>query len=196
MTETLIASLAEFAAIPGVPSEVTLRRLIRENPDFPAVPGTNGVAYEIDVRAGIEWLKAREARRIAAEREHAEQVRQLALELLGEDAAANVSQAGLSIDERRKLLEEEFYAIKVAEKRGELIRKADIEAAISDVLVADAHRRASFMTRLAKRVSLSREQLAAAEELMEFDRRQFAAALKGLIQNNDADAADRGAPAV
>jgi hypothetical protein len=196
VTETLIASLAEFAAIPGVPSEVTLRRLIRENPDFPAVPGTNGVAYEIDVRAGIEWLKAREARRIAAEREHAEQVRQLALELLGEDAAANVSQAGLSIDERRKLLEEEFYAIKVAEKRGELIRKADIEAAISDVLVADAHRRASFMTRLAKRVSLSREQLAAAEELMEFDRRQFAAALKGLIQNNDADAADRGAPAV
>jgi hypothetical protein len=196
VTETLIASLAEFAAIPGVPSEVTLRRLIKENPDFPAVPGTNGVAYEIDVRAGIEWLKAREARRIAAEREHAEQVRQLALELLGEDAAANVSQAGLSIDERRKLLEEEFYAIKVAEKRGELIRKADIEAAISDVLVADAHRRASFMTRLAKRVSLSREQLAAAEELMEFDRRQFAAALKGLIQNNDADAADRGAPAV
>lgn len=196
MTETLIASLAEFAAIPGVPSEVTLRRLIKENPDFPAVPGTNGVAYEIDVRAGIEWLKAREARRIAAEREHAEQVRQLALELLGEDAAADVSQAGLSIDERKKLLEEEFYAIKIAEKRGELIRKADIEAAISDVLVADARRRASFMTRLAKRVSLSREQLAAAEELMEFDRRQFAAALKGLIQNNDADAADGGAPAV
>jgi hypothetical protein len=196
VTETLIASLAEFAAIPGVPSEVTLRRLIKENPDFPAVPGTNGVAYEIDVRAGIEWLKAREARRIAAEREHAEQVRQLALELLGEDAAADVSQAGLSIDERKKLLEEEFYAIKIAEKRGELIRKADIEAAISDVLVADARRRASFMTRLAKRVSLSREQLAAAEELMEFDRRQFAAALKGLIQNNDADAADGGAPAV
>lgn len=196
MADALIASLAEFAAIPGVPSEPTLRRLIKENPDFPAVPGTNGIAYEIDVRAGVEWLKARDAKRIAAERAHAEQVRQLGLELLGEDAAADVTQAGLSIDERKKLLEEEFYAIKVAEKRGELIRKDSIEAAISDVLVADARRRASFMTRLAKRVSLSREQLAAAEELMEFDRRQFAAALKGLTENDDADAAGGGAAAV
>ena len=107
-----------------------------------------------------------------------------------------MSQVGLSADERRKLLEEEFYAIKVAEKRGELIRKADIEAAISDVLVADAQRRASFMTRLAKRVNLTREQLAAAEELIDYDRRQFAAALKGLTENDDADAAGGGAAAV
>ena len=196
MADTLTASLAEFAAIPGVPSEPTLRRLIKDNPDFPAVPGTNGVAYLIDVAGAIAWLKERDAKRIAAERAHAEQVRQLGLALLGEDAAADVGQAGLSIDERKKLLEEEFYAIKVAEKRGELIRKADIEAAISDVLVADARRRSSFMTRLAKRVNLTRDQLAAAEELMEYDRRQFAAALRGLTENDDADAAGGGAAAV
>jgi len=196
VADTLTASLAEFAAIPGVPSEPTLRRLIKDNPDFPAVPGTNGVAYLIDVAGAIAWLKERDAKRIAAERAHAEQVRQLGLALLGEDAAADVGQAGLSIDERKKLLEEEFYAIKVAEKRGELIRKADIEAAISDVLVADARRRSSFMTRLAKRVNLTRDQLAAAEELMEYDRRQFAAALRGLTENDDADAAGGGAAAV
>lgn len=196
MAETLTASLAEFASIPGVPSEVTLRKLIKENPDFPALPGTNGVAYEIDVRAGVEWLKARDAKRIAAERAHAEQVRQLGLELLGEDAAADVTQAGLSIDERKKLLEEEFYAIKVAEKRGELIRKADIEAAIVDVLVTDAKRRREFMARLSKLVNLTREQIAAAEELIEHDCRQFAAALKGVTENDDADAAGGGAAAV
>lgn len=196
MSEALIASLGEFAAIPGVPSEPTLRRLIKDNPDFPALPGTNGQAYEIDVAAGIAWLKARETKRVQGERDHAERVRQLGLELLGEGAAADVSQVGLSAEERRKLLEEEFYAIKVAEKRGELIRKADIEAAISDVLVADARRRSSFMTRLAKRVNLSREQLAAAEELIEFDRRQFAAALKGLVEDDDVDAAGGGAAAV
>ncbi len=196
MAEALIASLSEFAAIPGVPSEPTLRRLIKDNPDFPANPGTNGQAYEIAVADAIAWLKARDAKRVQTERDHAERVRQLGLELLGEGAAADVSQAGLSADERRKLLEEEFYAIKVAEKRGELIRKADIEAAISDVLVADAQRRASFMTRLAKRVSLSREQIAAAEELMDHDRRQFAAALKGLVESDDADAAGGGAAAV
>lgn len=196
MADGLTATLAEFAAIPGVPSEPTLRRLIKENIDFPAVPGTNGVAYLIDVAGAIAWLKDRDSKRIAAERAHAEQVRQLGLALLGEDAAADVGQAGLSIDERKKLLEEEFYAIKVAEKRGELIRKADIEAAISDVLVADARRRSSFMTRLAKRVNLTRDQLAAAEELMEYDRRQFAAALRGLTENDDADAAGGGAAAV
>lgn len=197
MAETpLIASLAEFAAIPGVPSEVTLRRLIKDNPDFPANPGTNGVAYEIDVAAGVAWLKEREAKRIQLERDHAEKVRQLGLELLGESAAADIERAGLSADERRKLLEEEFYAIKVAEKRGELIRKGDIEAAISDVIVADARRRATFMGRLAKRVTLGREQIAAGQELMDHDRRQFAASLERLTESKDADAATGGAAAV
>lgn len=196
MAEVLIASLGEFAAIPGVPSEPTLRRLIKDHPDFPAVPGTNGQAYEIDVAAAIAWLKEREARRIQVERDHAERVRQLGLALLGEGAAADVSQAGLSIDERKKLLEEEFYAIKVAEKRGELIRKADIEAAIADVLAIDAQRRSDFMVRLAKRVRLTRDQIAAAEELLEYDRRQFAAALKGVTETRHADAAGGGAAAV
>lgn len=196
MAERLIASLAEFAAIPGVPSEVTLRRLIKESADFPAKPGTNGVAYEIDVEAGVAWLKEREAKRVQAERDHAEKVRQLGLELLGESAAADVERSGLSSDERRRLLEEEFYAIKVAERRGELIRKADIEAAIADVLVADARRRATFMARLAKRVTLGREQIAAGQDLMDHDRRQFAAALERLTEKSDADAATGGAAAV
>lgn len=196
MAEGLTATLGEFAAIQGVPSEPTLRRLIKENPDFPAVPGTNGVAYLIDVAGAVAWLKERDAKRVAAERAHAEQVRQLGLELLGEDAAADVGQAGLSIDERKKLLEEEFYAIKVAEKRGELIRKADVEAAIADVIVADARNRANFMARLAKRVTLGREQIAAGQELMDHDRRQFAAALERLTEKKDADAASGGAAAV
>lgn len=196
MADALIASLAEFAAIPGVPSQVTLRQLIRDNPDFPAKPGTNGVAYEIDVAEGIAWLKAREERRVAAEREHAEAVKQMGLALLGDDAAANVDQAGLAPSERKALLEEEFFAIKVAEKRGELIRKAEIEAAISDVLVRDVQRRATFMARLGKRVELSREVIAAGEALMEADRRAFAAALERLTESTDADAATGADPAI
>lgn len=187
--ERLIATLAEFAAIPGVPSEVTLRRLIKDNPDFPAKPGTNGVAYEIEVAEGVAWLKARDERRITAEREHADAVRQLGLELLGGDAAADVDQAGLSASDRKVLLEEELYAIKVAEKRGDLIRKADIEAAIADVLVRDAQRRATFMARLGKRVDLSREIIAAGEALMDADRRAYATALERLMDSPDADAA-------
>jgi hypothetical protein len=196
MAETLLASLEEFARIPGVPSQPTLRQLIKDNPDFPATPGTNGRAYEIDVRAAVEWLKARDERRIAAERAHADAVRQLGLELLGSDAAADVDQAGLSANERKALLEEEFYAIKVAEKRGELIRKAEIEAVIADVLVRDAQRRATFMARLGKRVELTREQVAAGEALSDADRRAFASALERLTETTDADAATGADPAV
>lgn len=195
MTDTLIASLAEFAAIPGVPSEVTLRKIIKENPDFPAKPGTNGVAYEIDTAAAIEWLQARDERRIAEEREHAAAVKQLGLELLGDKAATDIDRA-ITPGERRELLEEEFYAIKVAEKRGELIRKAEIEAAIADVLVTDARRRATFMARLAKRVDLDRGQIAAGEALMDSDRRAFAQELQGLMEQSDADAASGDAAAV
>lgn len=196
MAERLIATLAEFAAIPGVPSQVTLRQLIKDNPEFPAKPGTNGVAYEIDVEDGIAWLKARDEKRIAAEREHAEAVRQLGMELLGDGAAANVSQPGASAAERKQFYEEEYLAIKVAEKRGELIRKAEIEAAISDVLVRDAQRRATFMARLGKRVDLTREVIAAGEALMDADRRAFASALERLTETSDADAATGADPAV
>lgn len=196
MADPLIVTLAEFCAQPGLPSEPVMRKLIRENPDFPATIGANGVPYGIDLAAGIAWIKERDAKRIEAQRQRAEEVRQQALDLLGEDAATNLGQEGLSIDERRKLLEEEFFRLKVAEKRGELIRKADIETAIVDVLATDAKRRREFMVRLAKLVNLSREQIAAAEELIEHDCRQFAAALKGLTETEDADAAGGGAAAV
>lgn len=196
MADRLIATLAEFAAIPGVPSQVTLRQLIKDNPEFPAKPGTNGVAYEIDVEEGIAWLKARDERRVASEREHAEAVRQLGLELLGAGAAANVAQPGASAAERKQFYEEEYLAIKVAEKRGELIRKAEIEAAISDVLVRDAQRRATFMARLGKRVDLSREVIAAGEALMDADRRAFASALERLTESTNADAATGADPAI
>lgn len=179
MAERLNMTLEEFAALDGVPGRDVLRRMIRDNPDFPATPGSNGVAYQIDVAAAIEWLRNRDERRRAEDEDRAVSARQLALEMLGADAAADIDR-GASPSERKALLEEEFYAIKVAEKRSELIRKADIESAIASVLVADARQRSNFMSRLAKRVSLTREQLAAGEAMMDQDRRQFAAALEAL----------------
>ena len=57
MSDRLTLTLEEFAKLDGVPGRDTLRRIIKDNPDFPAKPGSNGVAYEIDVEAGIAWLK-------------------------------------------------------------------------------------------------------------------------------------------
>lgn len=179
MPDRVTLTLEEFAKIEGVPGRDTLRRLIRDNPDFPASVGKNGVAYAVDVEAGIRWLQEREARRAAEEAERSEAARELALGLLGEASATNLATSN-SAAERKAILEEEFYAIKVAEKRRELIRKADVEAAIADVIVADVRQRATFMARLARRVELTREQIVAGEAIMDADRKKFAAALENL----------------
>lgn len=183
MADLLTMTLEEFAALDGVPGRDVLRRIIKDNADFPATPGTNGVAYQIDVAAAIEWLRTRDERRRAEEEERSAAARQLALDMLGTDAASSVDR-GTTASERKAILEEEFYAIKVAEKRGELIRKSSVESAIADVLATDAQQRRTFVARLAKHISLTREQLHEAELMMEQDRRQFAAALNSLAESS------------
>lgn len=181
MADRPTLTLEEFAALDGIPGRDTLRRIIRDNPDFPATPGSNGVAYRIDVERAIEWLRSRDERRRIEEEERAASARQLALEMLGPDAAVDIDR-GHSPSERKALLEEEFYAIKVAEKRGELIRKESIEAAIANVLALDAKRRREFVPRLAMRINLNREQIAEAQALVEHDMQEFAAALQNLSE--------------
>lgn len=187
--ERVIASLGDLAAVPGMPTEPTLRKLIRENPDFPIVSiGKSGQSYEIDVEAAIEWIKAHEEKRREAEAAQRNRVQQYALELLGYDAASNNEQAGLSPAERKALLEEELVAIKVAERRGQLIRKASVEEALAAMMVLDARRRETFTARLAKRIDLPREALTAIAAMMEQDRRALAADMEKLGSITDADA--------
>lgn len=170
MSERVLGSLGDLAAVPGVPSEPTLRKLIRENADFPVVSvGKNGQAYEIDVEAAIGWLKAHEEQRREAERARTAEVRQFALELLGPDAATENRSEGLSIVERKQLLEEELVAMKVSERRGELVRKASIEAAFAAVFDLLNQQRRSLSARLAKRMDLSRAQQLVIDEMLDRD---------------------------
>ena len=183
-----------------MPSEATLRKLIRDEPGFVerAVVsiGKNGVAYEIDVEAAVTWLQGHEEEKRAAARARSEEVRQFALELLGPGSSAENGESGLSAAERRALLEEEIVAIKLAEKRGELVRKDSVEAALSTVIVKDAQRRSSFSARLAKRIDLPRDIAAAIDALQDHDRRQFAGELEKLSETAHADAAPGAGPAV
>lgn len=171
-----IASLAEFSAIPGAPSEPTLRKLIAENADFPVVKvGKNGSAYEIRVVPALQWLRAKNERETAAKRRHADEVRQVAMAFLGEDADSEAHEHGLSAEDKLKLLQAELAATKLRTMRGELIRKSSIEEALANLIVTDRRRRETFGARLAKRVDLTREQIAQIDALMEFDLRSFAA---------------------
>lgn len=183
--ERVTGTLGDLAAVPGLPSEPTLRKLIRENPDFPVVStGKNGVAYEIDVEAAIEWLKAHEEKRREAERQRGEQVRQFALDLLGPDAAAVGVEAGLSPAERKALLEEELVAMKVAQRRGELVRKSSVEAAFAAVFDLLNQQRRGLSARLAKRTDLTRAQQVAIDQLLERDLNELADKFEEMSRND------------
>lgn len=167
-------NLADLAAT-GMASEPTLRKWIAAEPDQPWIikRGSNGDAYEIDIPGAVAAFKAGEEAKAAAARERAQQINQLALEL-GISAQPNGGTGELTIGERRQLLEEEFVAIKLAEKRKELVRFASAQAAFGDVLVRFAQLGRTFAGRLAKKIDLSREQIVAIERLIERDHAELA----------------------
>lgn len=166
-------NLTDLAAT-GLASEPTLRKWISAQPDQAWIikRGSNGDAYEIDIPAAIAAWKAEEARKTEEARRRAEDLKQLGLDLgLSEPDQEAV---GFSLAERKALLEEELVAIKLAEKRGELIRLVDVEATIGDVLTKFRQRGQSFAARLAKKIDLTRDQLTAIERLSLADQDELA----------------------
>lgn len=176
----MIGSLGELAAMPGMPSEPTIKKLIAAHGDFPILKrGTNGSAYEFDLAAAHGFILGLQRQEEEVARQRAEEVRQFGLALLGDDAASAVPESvGLTPSERLAMLQEELVAIKVAKERGELIRKASIEAALGEVVIWFAQTGRTFSSRLAKRMDLSRDQIAAIDKLMEADQTELAARME------------------
>lgn len=88
---SMVVTLGQLAALPNMPSEPTLRKIIDENPDFPLLSrGRNGVAYEMDAAAAIRFIKGLETKKEEDRRTAADQLRQIAFDILGEDAASNL----------------------------------------------------------------------------------------------------------
>ena len=166
----MIGSLAELVSMPGMPSEPTLRKLIAENEDFPVLSrGKNGQAYEFDLVEAAKYVRRLRERDEEIARERAKQVRQLGLDLLGPDHVVAPEQVGMSPAERRALMEEEYAATKLAALRGELVRKATVEAAIVSVLSLIAKQGKSFSGRLSKRTDLTRDQINLIDKMMKDD---------------------------
>ena len=192
-----LASLAEFAAIPGAPSEPTLRKLIADNPDFPvAKVGSNGSKYEIPVRRAMKWLQDKADRDLAAKRARSEAVMQVAMDFLGEDAASELGDVTMSAEEHLKWMQTELAATKVRLARGELIRKTSVEAAFAKVLVMFRRKGETFTARLGKRVELPRELIAQIDALIEQDHKALAAEMEQIVELTDADGEAGDDPAV
>ena len=176
-------SLGDLALMPGMPSEPTLRKLMAERPDFPIVArGSNGVAYEIELEAAFAFVRGLEdEKRKLVDARNAE-IRQLGFELLGDDAAsAAMAPSMLSSADRKQILEEELAAIRVGERRRELVRKGPVIAATGDLVLFIAERMKTLPDRLGKRTHVSREVLAALDRLIEQDRRDIAARMERAV---------------
>jgi hypothetical protein len=176
-------SLGDLALMPGMPSEPTLRKLMAERPDFPIIArGSNGVAYEIELADAFAFVRGLEdEKRKLVDARNAE-IRQLGFELLGDDAAsAAMAPSMLSSADRKQILEEELAAIRVGERRRELVRKGPVIAATGDLVLFIAERMKTLPDRLGKRTHVSREVLAALDRLIEQDRRDIAARMERAV---------------
>lgn len=170
----MIVTLGELAAVDGMPSEPTLRKLIEANPDFPLISrGKNGQGYEIELAAAIAWHQGYRAREEEAARERSAEIRQQALDLLGHDAIAQ-PQVGLTPAERKALIEEEFAATRLARQRGELVKRNEIEIAVAGFVSRVAERMETLPQRLLRRAQLPRETVVALEEILRADRAAIA----------------------
>jgi hypothetical protein len=173
----MLGNLADLAAT-GLASEPTLRKWLQAQPAQAWIikRGSNGDAYEIDIPGAIAAWRAEEERKTEEARQRAGDLRQLGLDL-GLRAVAE-GPVGFSLAERKQLIEEEILANKLAKDRRELVPLAVVVATLSDVLMRFQQRGATFASRLAKKVDLTRDQLNAIDRQIHADQLEMATAME------------------
>lgn len=182
-------SLAELASLQGMPSEPTLRKLISNDVNFPGIVkiGTHGDAYEIELEVAARYIQSLEEAKRDAARSRRDELDQLGLEL---GLRGGASAPGMTVADRKALLEEEIVALKLGRLRGELIDRASVEATAAQLLVWFQQQGASFSARLAKRADVSRALQIEIDALMTADQTALAHRMKELSEiraSNDGD---------
>jgi hypothetical protein len=189
-------NLADLAAT-GIASEPTLRKWIAAEPDQAWIlkRGSNGDAYEIDIPGAVAAFQAGEEAKAQAARDRAGMIRQLAMDLGINQGEAEQSAIGLSIAERKQLLEEELVAIKVGQLRRELVSRAEVDAELGDVLTKFRQRLSTLSARLAKKIDLDRNQINMIDSQIAADLADLARMMEGWKGGDDSPATGRGSGA-
>jgi hypothetical protein len=167
--DVLIGSLGDLANMAGMPSEPTIKKMIDADPAFPVLSrGTNGRAWEFDLKVAWEYIRQCQERDEANARAHREAVAQLGFDLLGEGALVDdVQVLTLSPQEQNAAMNAEYLRTKLAEKRGSLVAVREIAAGLSEDLVFISDFGRGFSGRCAKRATFSREQMNVIDQVMD-----------------------------
>lgn len=165
----LIGSLGDLANMAGMPSEPTIKRMIDADPEFPVLSrGTNGRAWEFDLKAAWQYIRECQERDEANARAHREAVAQLGFDLLGEGALVDdVQVLTLSPQEQNAALNAEYLRTKMAEKRRSLVPVSEIASGLAEDLVFISDFGRAFSGRCAKRATFSREQMNVIDQVMD-----------------------------
>ncbi len=132
MSETDVRSLGDTARFFGVSPPTVKGWIINGCPVERG--GSNGVAYELDLRAVHAW---RQERADAEERATAERLahdHQLKLEFLGDGALIANEGEALSRRAQAEALKAELDRTKLAQLRGELVSAAEVKFELTSIL--------------------------------------------------------------
>jgi hypothetical protein len=181
-------NLADLVAL-KIASEPVLRKWIDglsdDEPWIIKRGSGKGDAYVLDLDGAVASWRGQEDAKTQAARDKAEMLKQFGLDLgLSESAESDI---GISIGERKMLLEEEYAAIKLGEKRGDLIRKSDVEAAVADALSTNRSNWEGFSADLAMKLDLDRAQIVIVEAMVATRLHGFADKLEHLGQADGND---------
>ncbi|WP_122927945.1 hypothetical protein [Sphingobium sp. LF-16] len=165
--------------------------MIATDPDFPGIVkfGKNGDAYEIDLDVAGRYIQSLDQAKRDAARNRREE---LDLFAQGLGLSMPTAEPGLTVADRKALLEEEIVAIKLSKLRGEMIEKAGVEAAIGELLVWFQQAGATFSARLAKRADVPRELQIEIDTLMAADQSALAQRMKELAEKTAGSDGDDG----
>lgn len=179
----MIGNLGDLAEL-GIASEPTLTAWIKSEPDQPWIlrRGSKGVDYEIDLEGAVQAWRAKEDAKTQAAKQKSDALRQFGLDL-GLNGCED-DQAGISIQERNLLLEEEMNLIKLMKLRGELILKSDVLAAASQEINLNRNSWESLPAELALKLDLSRDQIQIIENMVATRLHRHASEMEKLGQSD------------
>ncbi|SIS98366.1 terminase small subunit [Paracoccus saliphilus] len=126
--------------------------------------GRNGVSYEFNLAHCWAWRQWRDASDEAARRQQSESDRQNRLAFLNHDTDTEREIGHLTPAEIRAMAEAEYHRNRVAEQRGDLVRKDRVRAVFEDIFVSIGAEMDTLPDYAEMNFGLSAQQVAQLEE--------------------------------
>jgi hypothetical protein len=178
-----LADLAKLGLASEPPLADWLRSLPRGTKWIFKRATSKGDPWDIDLDAATVAWHSQKEQKVEKARNRDEAIKQFSIER-GFTQIAN-TEIVLSIKERKLLLDEEYSALRLGEKRGSLIRKLDVEVAAANLLSENRSSWEGFSAELSMKLGLNNEQIVIVDNMIAKRLNRFADKLESLGEDGD-----------